>query len=65
MNYHFSFDIFYLSSIPSLNGKEGGTLAGWRGPGYGQLRQIINLDAETTSGPLLYYNMRCGGKTTD
>ena len=49
MNYHFSFDIFYLSSIPSLNGKEGGTLAGWRGPGYGQLRQIINLYAETTS----------------
>ena len=49
MNYHFSFDIFYLSSIPSLNGKEGGTLAGWRGPGYGQLRQVINLDPETTS----------------
>ena len=33
----------------SLNGKEGETLVGWRGPGYGQLRQIINLDAETTS----------------
>ena len=49
MSNHLSFDIYYLSSLPSLNGKEGGTLAGWRGPEHGQLRQIINLGAETTS----------------
>ena len=36
----------------ALNRKEGTLSPKGRGPEHGRLRQIINMDAETTSGPL-------------
>lgn len=38
----------------ALNRKEGTLSPKGRGPEHGRLRQIINMDAETTSGPLSF-----------
>lgn len=48
------YELCIMNSKKALNRKEGTLSPKGRGPEHGRLRQIINMDAETTSGPLSF-----------